>query len=340
MRYEANTTRAFTLISTVALSLLCGAFAMKADAATWRMAHKMPVESIEGQMFQALAERIEERTDGDISVQVFPSEQLGSDDAVLEQVQLGTIQLYPEGSTYLQKWVPDIGFTAAPFLFDDLEHWGRFMRSDLAMGWMERIEQEAGLVVIGDQSKMVRGPYRVMVSSRPIEGLADVEGLALRMHPDELAANAWRHLGAEVRTLAWTEVYESIDRGIVDGVNSPISLVEPMRFYEVAPYVTRHDELPQGIAIIASAAAWNALDEETRGEIVAAYDEVAAEFAPRTAELARESIERMEAQGVTYTEIDTSEFVASMLEFYESLEDDGAIPAGFLETVEATRNAE
>ena len=236
--------------------------------------------------------------------------------------------------------MPEIGFTAAPFLFDDLEHWGRFMRSDLATGWMRRIEDEADLVVIGDQSRMVRGPYRVLVSSRPVESLADVEGLALRMHPDELAANAWRHLGAEVRTLAWTEVYESIDRGIVEGVNSPISLVEPMRFHEVAPFVTRHDELPQGIAIIASAAAWNALDEPTRAKIVEAYDEVAAEFAPRTASLARESIARMEEDGVTYTELDTSEFVASMREFYAGLEADGTIPEGFLEAVEAARAAE
>jgi TRAP-type transport system periplasmic protein len=73
------------------------------------------------------------------------------------------------------------------------------------------------------------------------------------MHPDELAAAAWRHLGAEVRTLAWTEVYESIGRGIVEAVNSPVALVEPMRFYEVAPHIVRHDEYPQGLAFMTNA---------------------------------------------------------------------------------------
>ena len=109
-----------------------------AQAETWRMAHKMPAESIEGQMFQAVADRIGETTGGEVSVEVYPSEQLGSDDAILEQLQLGTVQIYPEGSTFLQKWVPDIKYTSAPFLFDDREHWVRFMNSDLVKGWMNQ----------------------------------------------------------------------------------------------------------------------------------------------------------------------------------------------------------
>ncbi|MEM9431220.1 MAG: TRAP transporter substrate-binding protein DctP, partial [Pseudomonadota bacterium] len=133
-------------------------------ADTWRMAHKQTAESIEGQMFQAFADKIEETTDGEITVEVYPSEQLGKDDAILEQLQLGTVHLYPEGGSYLRKWVPDITYMSAPFLFEDRDHWSRFMESDLVAGWLEQIEAEAGITVIGDQTKMVRGPYRVMVT--------------------------------------------------------------------------------------------------------------------------------------------------------------------------------
>ncbi len=55
-----------------------------------------------------------------------------------------------------------------------------------------------------------------MVAKKPVESLADISGLRLHLHLDELAAPAWRHLGAEVRTLGWTEVYESLGRGIVE----------------------------------------------------------------------------------------------------------------------------
>ena len=309
-------------------------------ADTWRMSHKMPPESVEGELFQKFADEVEARTDGAITFEVYPNEQLGSDDAVLEQIQLGTVHVYPEGITYLQRWVPEIAWAAAPFLFDDREHWVRFMNSDLVAGWLEEVEEEAGIVLIGDPTEFVRGPFRVMLSSQEFETLEDMQGVRLRMHPDELAAEAWRHLGAEVRTLAWTETYESISRGIVDAVNSPIALAESMAFYEVAPHIVRHDEYSQGMAFMASAAEWHALDEEMQQHVLDAYDAVAAESAEVMGEIADESIDSMQEKGATYTEIDTGDFVARMLEMYEELDAAGEMPEGFLETVEATREPE
>ncbi|UUP16514.1 TRAP transporter substrate-binding protein [Nitratireductor thuwali] len=322
------------------VAALASGFSFQATAETWRMAHKMPADSVEGVIFQAVADRIAEKTNGKVTVQVFPNEQLGKDDAILEQLQMGTVHIYPEGSSYLQKWVPEMQFVSAPFLFDDREHWSRFMASDLVEGWHEQIETEAGITVIGDSTAMVRGPYRVMVSKKPVESLDDINGLRLRLHPDELAAAAWRHLGAEVRTLGWTEVYESLGRGIVEAVNSPIALVEPMRFYEVAPYVIRHDEYPQGLAFMANAAAWNGLDEETRAQILEAYDEVAAESEADTMKIANESIERMKAEGVTFSKVDTSPFVARMMELYEEMDSRGELPQGFLKAVAETRQTD
>ncbi|MEM9250413.1 MAG: TRAP transporter substrate-binding protein [Pseudomonadota bacterium] len=309
-------------------------------ADTWRMAHKQTAESIEGQMFQAFADKIGETTGGEITVEVYPSEQLGKDDAILEQLQLGTVHLYPEGGSYLRKWVPDITFMSAPFLFEDRAHWSRFMESELVAGWLDQIEAEAGITVLGDQTKMVRGPYRVMVTASPVAGLEDIEGLKLRMHPNELAAEAWRHLGAEVRTLAWTDVYESIGRGIVEAVNSPIALVESMRFQEVAPHIVRHNEYPQGIAFMANAAAWNGLDADMQAQILEAYDAVAAEFAPKTASIADDAIARMKSDGVTYDEINTGPIVAKMAEFYAEKDASGELPEGFIATVRATQAAQ
>jgi TRAP-type transport system periplasmic protein len=308
-----------------------------ASAQTWRMSHKMPPESVEGQLFQMFADEVAEKTNGAIEIEVYPSEQLGSDDAVLEQIQLGTIHVYPEGITYLQKWVEDIKFVSAPFLFDDREHWARFMESDLVQGWLSRIEDEAGIVLIGDPTDFVRGPYRVMLSSRDFDTLEEMQGIRIRMHPDELAAESWRHLGAEVRTLAWTETYESLGRGIVEAVNSPIALAEPMRFYEVAPHIIRHDEYPQGMAFMASARAWHGLDEEAQAQILEAYDAVATASQERMGAIAEESIERMKAEGATYKEIDTSQFVARMAEMYQELDARGALPEGFLDAVIAAR---
>jgi TRAP-type C4-dicarboxylate transport system substrate-binding protein len=301
------------------------------------MAHKMPPESVEGKLFQAFANKVAEKTGGEIDVKVFPNEQLGKDDTVLEQLQVGTIHVYPEGISYLQKWAPDLKWTSAPFLFDDRAHWARFMSTDLVKGWLKKVEDEAGIAVIGDSTAFVRGPYRVMVTDRPWHSLEEMQGLKLRMHPDELAAAAWRHLGAEVRTLPWTEVYESISRGIVDAVNSPIALVEPMKFYEVAPHIIRHDEYPQGMAFMTNAREWQALDDKTRQQVLAAYAEVAADSAKTMSEVADAGIDEMKQQGVSYEVADTKPFVARMQAFYDDLDKAGELPPGFLDAVKASR---
>ncbi|SEC19051.1 TRAP transporter substrate-binding protein [Nitratireductor aquibiodomus] len=319
------------------MTAIGAAATVSAQAETWRMAHKMPPDSIEGELFQFFADKVVEKTGGEVEIKVFPNEQLGSDDTVLEQLQIGTVNVYPEGTSYLQKWVPDIKFTSAPFLFDDREHWVRFMQSDLVKGWFKQIEDEAGIALIGSPTAFLRGPYRVMVTDKPWTNLQEMQGTRLRMHPDELAAAAWRHLGAEVRTLAWTEVYESISRGIVDAVNSPIALVEPMKFYEVAPHVIRHDEYPQGMAFMTNAKRWNALSDERRAQILDAFAEMAVESEKRMNAAADKDLEAMKAKDVAYSEPDTSDFVERMGSFYQEMEEKGELPEGFLDAVRSSR---
>ncbi len=330
-----TTTRGARLLL-AALALLM-TMAGSSYAETWRMATKMPPDGPEGQAFQLFADKVAEYSNGELEVKVYPSEQLGKTEAVLEQLQAGTVQVYPEGSAYLAKWVPAIKFMSAPFLFDSREHWVRFMQTDLVKGWMAQVEEQAGITVIGDQTSFVRGPYRVMVADKPITSLDDVQGLKLRLHPDELANAAWSHLGAETRVLGWTEVYESIDRGIVDAVNSPVALVESMRFYEVAPHIIRHDEYPQSVAFMTNADAYHGLSPELREAVDKAYVDAAAFSGQAMADVTAESLARMEAKGVTYDEIDIGPFVERMKDFYAELDKSGELPEGFLDAVNATR---
>jgi tripartite ATP-independent transporter DctP family solute receptor len=327
-----GTPRLLVLVLALVMSMAGSSF-----AETWRMATKQPPDSPEGQAFQLFADKVAEYSNGELEVRVYPSEQLGDTEASLEQLQAGTIHIYPEGSAYLSKWVPAIKYMSAPFLFDSREHWARFMQADLLKDWMAEVEEQAGITVIGDQTAFMRGPYRVLVTSKPVASLEDVQGLKLRLHPDELAADAWQHLGTETRVLGWTEVYESIDRGIVEAVNSPIALVESMRFYEVAPHIVRHDEYPQSVAFMANAAAYNGLSPELREAVDKAYAEAAAFSVQVMDDITSESIERMKAEEVTYDEIDTGPFVERMKTFYAELDKQGELPEGFLDAVNATR---
>jgi len=304
---------------------------------TWRMASKMPVDSPEGKVFNRFADLTAKYSNGTIEVIVYPNEQLGKVDAVLEQLKLGTVQLYAEGSAFMRKWSPDINWISAAFLFDSRDHWVRFMNSDLTKSWYAQAEEKAGITVLGDPTKVLRGPYRVMVTKRDIKDFAGLKGVKLRMHSSKTAVATWTQLGADVKTLAWTDVYQSIDKGIVEAVNSPIALVESMRFYEVAPHVVRHDEYYQSIGFMMNKKAYNKLNDAQRAALNQAYNEAGDYSFEIMDETADASIKRMTAKGVTFIDIDRAPFIASMKEFYARMESEGKLPKGFLKAVAATR---
>lgn len=273
-----------------------------AAAESWRMAHKMPPDSPEGLVFQYFADKVEEYSDGELKVKVYPNEQLGKTDAVMEQLKLGTVQLYPEGSTYMNKWVPEIKYISSAFLFDDRDHWVRFMNTDLVRGWYEEAAKEAGVGVLGDPTAVVRGPYRVMVANKDVKSFDDMQGIQLRMAPSKIAVETWNHLGADVKTLPWTDVYQSIDKGIVEAVNSPIALVESMRFHEVAPHIIRHDEYYQSIAFMMNQKAYDDLSPELQEAVDKALADAGQYSEDLMGKSAEESLERMTAEGVTFTD--------------------------------------
>jgi len=333
--YKEDVMTKLAAIAALAAALFSSA-AFAADV-TWRMATKMPVDSPEGQLFAKFAELTETYSNGDVVVQVFPNEQLGKEDAVLEQLQSNVIQIYAEGFGFLKKWVPETSWANAAFIFEDRDHWVRFMNGELARSWFQKVEDEAGITVLGDPTLISRGPYRVMVSNKPVDALEDVSGIKLRMHPNPLAIATWSHLGAEVITLPWTEVYQAIDTGIVNAVNSPVALVEPMRFTEVAEYVLRTDEYYQSIGFMVNAQALADLTDEQRTAVMRAYDEVGASSARVMNDATVGALSRMDANGVRYLEIDTRAFVERMASFYDDLEAKGELPDGFRAAVDAAR---
>ena len=304
----------------------------------WRQSTEQPADGLEGRGHQKFADLVKEYSDGRMEVKVFPSEQLGKKAAVIDQLQAGTIHIYNSTAAYLSKWEPAMKYISAPFMFDDRPHWLRFMKTDLVKGWMANVEKKGGITLIGEYVAFPRGSWRVMVSKKPIKSIADVQGIKIRMHSDKLAVDAWTHLGAEVRVLGWTAVYESLGKGIVEAVNSPAAMVESMRFYEKAPHITAHREYEQSVGYMVNAKAYNGLPADLRDAVDRAHAGASQYEAGLLDADTMASIERLKAKGVTYSEaMDTGPFRERMKAFYAARDKNGTLPKGFLEAVAATR---
>lgn len=321
--------------------ILALGLAMSASAASsqtvWRMSTKQPADGPEGKVFQHFADQAAKHSGGKITVTVYPNEQLGKEAAVLEQLKLGTVHIYAEGSVFLQKWVPDIRWSNAPFLFDNRDHWVRFVNSPMVKAWFDKAKAEAGIGILGDLTSVLRGPYRVMLSAKPIKTVDDIKGLKMRMANDKTGVEVWQHLGSEVRVLGWAESYEAISRGLVNAITSPIALVESMKFQEVAPNITRTDEYYQSIAFMMNQKAYDALPAEQKDALQKAFRDAAAFSVKLMGQETTESLARMKAKGVTYNEPDLKPWTEKMLAFYKEREAKGDLPKGFLEAVAAAR---
>lgn len=325
----------FRMILLAFLALLVGTATASAQT-TWRLATKMPPDGPEGKVFQFFADQVAKHSGGTLKVTVYPNEQLGKEAAVLEQLKLGTVHLYAEGSTFLEKWVPEIRWTTAPFLFKDRAHWIKFMETPLVTGWFDTAKSKAGIGVLGDLTSVLRGPYRVLLTQKPIKTVADLGEVKLRMANSKSGVETWKYMGTEVRVLGWAETYESISRGVVNAVTSPIALVESMKFYEVAKHITRTDEYWQSIAFMMNQKAFDALPKAQQQALLKAHKDAAEYSVKLMNEVVGESLARMKSKGATFAEIDLKPFVAKMAGYYAEMQKKGEVPKGFLEAVKAT----
>jgi tripartite ATP-independent transporter DctP family solute receptor len=309
-----------------------------AQAETWKIAMQSPLDSPEGKGHKLFAEKVAEYSGGKLTVEFFPSEQLGKPDSILEQLQAGIVQVWTSSMNNLQKFVPEMTYIVAPYLFEDRAHWERFMKSDLVNGWLKKVEEKAGIIVLRPLTAFIRGPYRVTVSTKPINSLKDIQGLKLRMSTHKMQIDAWKYLGAEIIVLGWSDVYDGMRRGIADATNAPIAMVEAMKFSEVGKYIVRTDDYPIAVNYNVNAKAYYGLSPELRNAVDRAYADGASYAGKVMADLAKEIVVRVKAKGIKYVEINTSEFSERAAKFYDELDKAGKLPAGFIATVNSTRS--
>ncbi|MFV0335009.1 MAG: TRAP transporter substrate-binding protein [Tropicimonas sp.] len=313
--------------------------ALPLHAETWRLSSMMTPDSFEGQAYQKFADLVAEYTDGGIEVRIYPNEQIGSMDSVVEQLSQGVIQLAPSGISFMSRWEEGITFAAAPFLFDDYDHWSNFVNGDLFQSWLGSVEGQANITILGNIPDMPRGSFRTLLSRTPVESADDIAGLKLRQYQNDLIIDAWTYLGAEVRVLPWGEVYDGINRGIVDAVTSPAESIESMRFYEVAPNIIRTDEYPQAVSWMMNKAAWDKLSPEQQDAMNRAHAEAAAygrELLSAQSASLQADLEAKDGVNVNL-DFDNGPLVAKMQEFYAGLDAAGKLPEGLLDAVDAAR---
>jgi TRAP-type C4-dicarboxylate transport system substrate-binding protein len=304
----------------------------------WKLAHKMPPESMEGKAHQIFADRVQALTNGEMEIRIYPAEQLGPMKESMEMLKAGTIQIYAEGRQYPSMYVPQLNSSGLSFLWEDRAHWRRFLYSPLHKSWEETLRREHNIRFLN--AYLVRGPYRCLVTTKPVLKLADLKGLKLRMYDLQFAVETWRSLGADLLFLPWTDVYEGFMRGIIDACTAPINLVYSNKFSEVAKYITKTDEYPQDVTYMTNEKAYQALSQSSRDALEQAAETARQFTVEKSAEAAENEIHKMVHENkVTFIEPPMDEWRAQVIAVYQKAAQDGkwGLSPDILKTIESLK---
>ena len=223
-------------------------------------------------------ERVEERTNGAVKIEVYGDKVLGTDRELLEQVQMGTLDMTVTTTSVLQNFIPAYATLDLPYLISGWDHCYKFFESDIYTKLLAE-GADTGLTTL---SLAGRGFRHVTTNDRPIRSLADIKGLKLRVIESSVYNDTFTAFGANPQAMSFGEVITALQQGTIEGHENSYAVIEQEHVYEVQNTVseTAHmfaffdmvigtdvlNKLPAEIQEIIRTAALEAGLEETQAE--------------------------------------------------------------------------
>ncbi|QTP54223.1 TRAP transporter substrate-binding protein DctP [Billgrantia sulfidoxydans] len=268
------------------------------------------------QAMEEASQTIAERSDGELTVQVFPNSQLGSDEDVVEQIRSGANIAVLIDAGRLSEYQPELGILSAPYLVESHTDYERITSSELYREWVESLAENSGLRLLN--YNWFQGS-RHMLTQKLVETPEDLSGVRVRTINSPVWVKTIEAMGATPTPLPWSEVYSALQLGSIDGAEAQLTAAEGQNLHEVITHIalTGHIHLMTGLAT--SEQWYQSLPEELR-TILDEELRSAGEAASQATVDAQDAVrERMEAEGVTFTEVDVERFRERVSGVYEEL---------------------
>lgn len=211
---------------------------------TLKLAHLNPQQPFEvpsAAMAEVFMSEVQANSNGRIKVEVYPAGVLGNEANTMTQVRTGVIQSYISSSGGIAQFYPMIDVTNMPFAFSSYNVGYRVYDGEFGQALAADIEAKAGFKVLGFGES--GGFFAITNNRRPIRNPADMRGIKMRTMALPLHQAIVTAMGASPTTVAWAEVYTSLQTGVVDGQMNPLSIIAMAKFQEVQRYMTLTNHL-------------------------------------------------------------------------------------------------
>lgn len=307
------------LLITISLLLICSSMVSAQAKYVLKFNHVLAPNEPYHEGFLKWAERVKERTNGELEIQIFHSAQLGVEEDIIEQIRQGVNVGQNTDSARLGNYVPGIAVMNGPYFVDSIEDVVKLNELETVKEWKEELATEYGLQVLS--FNWVQG-FRHFMTNKPIRNPEDLKGLRIRTPPAPIWSESVRALGAVPTAINFPEIYTAVQQKAAEGAELVYANIFGASLYEVLDYVSETKHFLLINFEVVSADWFNSLPEEYQQILVEECDKAGLETSHSMEEQIPDFRRRAEEQGMTIIpteEIDIEAFKEAGKAAYEVL---------------------
>ncbi|MCO4317943.1 TRAP transporter substrate-binding protein [Phyllobacterium sp. 21LDTY02-6] len=249
---------------------------------------------------EAVGKRLQEESNGRLSIQVFPSNQLGNEGAMLQQMQSGALDLAWIMTAELGSRIPQIAAINAPWLVTSTENVAKLVRHPVAMKLLEVLPVETGTIGLGYGITTLR----VVFTGNVVNGIEDINGMKLRINTTPAYRDFYQLLGAAPTPIPTPQVFDAMSNGQVDGLEADLDLSWNQRYDKVAKTMLRMNAIFMPCVALVSARVWKNVPESDRTLITRLIQEELAKQVDATVANEAALLQNFKDTGIKIVDVD------------------------------------
>jgi tripartite ATP-independent transporter DctP family solute receptor len=266
-----------------------------------------------------MAELVQQRTKGDLRIQVFADGQLGTEQESIEGVQLGTIDMFMGSAGSVGRFLPRLEAFAHPYVWRDNAHLLKVVRGPIGEELSAELTKKAGIRIL-DQG-WIFGQRHLTTKQTEVHKPADMARLKIRVQPTGIYLDTIKAMGGNPTPMDFKEVYTSLQTGVIDGQENPLNVIATRAFYEVQGYLVLTGHITQNQVVLISERTYQSLTPEQRTTLAAAAHEAGDYQNDLLANDEKGQLDLVKAKGMKVVTPDVAAFRAATADVYKKYEE-------------------
>ena len=260
---------------------------------TIRTGYSTSEEDPRGIVLKAFKETVEKETNGDVIIEIHPSGELGSDAELIKGIIDGNVDLTVSSAGNFAQYATKIGISALPFLFSDFDSAWKFIDSDI----MQSINADLEPFNMHVLAYFDNGFRCVTTSTKPINTVADMDGLNIRTPENQIVMETMSALKAKPQSFPFAELKDALRNGTFDAQENPIPVIYNNGLYEVQKYLSITNHSYDAMPLTIRSDLWNSLRPEYRDIIEEAAKTAQNDNRLMVKQQTEELVEKLKSEG-------------------------------------------